>query len=738
MWAPCSLSDLLMPRILVFALLFAVPLAANDVAVSTPDGNAIWLLLEPPPGPGGDGYGEFAGDPGLPVPDLMGRTGSWPVLDLWRFDTAAARYSRVTQVAANGIYPFAVFELGGEPYLVAYQAGTGVPRTLVLRAKELAAPADAIPAAAVALASSDFADAAAVSPDGSRIVLRAFPATGAVLRVYRATDWKLEAESGADNWSRPVWIDNATLACIAHDGSVARVGLGVGGVKPTPNDNPAPVAGRLVKLDLAASGLAQTELLKGDFPPETFTRALSRDIWTRDLIVARKDGDRIVVEQRGARPGAVPVEIARFEHFRGIAMGGGVVRCAGVSNGGLEIATLRRWGTITLPALPGARPVIQRLPVGNQRAVSRDPVEVISPSGLGGLIDLRRGMIGLLEPVANPDYVAPGQPLCLHTLSVPWSNGCDSMRNTRNLARVSGLVKRFAELDALYPRGIPSTLLAFEMTINLPEVKEKKGSYVELYHGDGRAGNGRIRTEDNLSGDWVVNSIDGGGSLNTDNVYTWADIKAGTLDKKTAVRAGKLYDDLATQLEVRKLLMLGGIARSPDAGGLRFLGHGTRLDIASGLTLRVWRFEKLGRALPDGGRERVELSFVAELPAAKRGSWACPHGLIHANMTFAVANQSDSKRTSVSFSPATFVSLPNLTNPSWPALILPREYRIHDRDKDGKFVERFHARALAGETGHPAPMVDGGKLTPGYHVPSLSVPVQIPSRADKQFRELLR
>ncbi|MBX3474409.1 MAG: hypothetical protein KF754_08500 [Planctomycetes bacterium] len=727
-----------MHRLLLLILLVAAPLAANDLAVSTPQGGAAWLLLEPPPGPAGEGLGARAGDPGLFAPDVLGRAAAGrPGLDLWRYDRDSARYTRITEIA--GAWAYAVFELRGQPHLLVNAPGRDVAPTLVVRADGLRVAGGAVPAGAVALASSEFADAPAVSPDGSRLALRAFrTATTAVLRVYDTTSWALLAESSVEPFSRPVWISNSSLCCLTSDTGIARVSMGDRGAIPRVNDNPPSRPGRLLRLDLEATSLKLTVLRQGEFPSETFTRALVWDAHDECLVFARSEGDRVSIEQMQPRADAAATQVALLDQFRGLASGGFVVRFAGVKDRVLQLGALVRWRTLYAPRPGGGLQYVGRLPFGPSRRVVMFAQPQASTSGLGGLIDLKRGMFGLIEPAANPDHAADGQPICLHTLRVP-PLGLDSMANPRNLARVSALVKRFAELDAHYPRGIPSTLLAFDMKISLQGADPKKGTYVELYHGDGRGGKGRIRTEDNLSGDWLMNSIDGGGDATTDWHYACANIKGGSVEKQSPARAGKVYDDLVTQLEARKLLLLSGVAGAPERGGLVYLGRGTHTDLGTGVEMRVWRYLKQGRLLADGRREAVELRFVADLPQGSRGTWKFPHGLLHARMVFAMANGRDAAQTDLSFSPDAFVELPNLTDPGKPNLLLPAEFRIHEWDEaTRKPIERLHAKAKTGEFTHPAELVEGGRLKPGYFVPTLSVPVILRAAADRQFQQLQR
>lgn len=728
-----------MNRTLLLLLLLAAPLAANDIAVSTDDGDA-WLLLEPPAAAAGAGLSDYAGDPGLAAPDVLGRrAGARPALDLWRYERNTGRYTRVTEVSGGFLY--AVFEAGGKPYVLLNRSGPGVAPTTILRADGLKFSGGVVPESHVALALTEFADAPAASPDGRHVALRVFRSgTTAVLRVYDTQTWKPVAESAVEAWSRPVWLGNARLACLTSDAGIARVSQGEGGQFPKVNDNPAPRAGKLFRLDLEAGGLKATQLFAAEFPPETFTRALVYDPWGKGLVVARKAGEQVIVEQRPPEPDAVPVEITRFDHFRGLTSGGFLIRCAGVRDKRMEVVVLERFTTIEVPAWPqdGMR-VIARLPFGDGRTVHTFEAPALSASGLGGLIDLRRGLFAVLEPVANPDYAAQDQPLCLHTLYVPGLRGCDSMRNPHNLARLSGLVRRFAQLDAHYPRGIPSTLLAFDMKIALKGADPKKGTYIELYHGDGRGGKGRIRTEDNLGGNWLMNSIDGGGEPASDWHYISDNIQQGQVNKQAPARAGKVYEDMVTQLEARKLLLLSGVGKAADQGGLVFLGRGTHTDLGTGVEMRVWRYLKQGRTLADGQRETVVLKFVADLPQGARGTWQHPHGLLHTRLVFAMANGQNAAQTDLSFAPDQFVELPNLTDASKPNLLLPAEFRIHEWDEaTRKPIERLHAKAKTGEFTHPTELVEGGRLKPGYFVPTLSVPVILRAAADRQFQQLQR
>src|SRR5690606_2709654 len=120
--------------------------------------------------------------------------------------------------------------------------------------------------------------------------------------------------------------------------------------------------------------------------------------------------------------------------------------------------------------------------------------------------DFGRDAIALLEPVVNPEHERDGAQLLRHTLVVPVWPGCDSLRNPRVLQRLSKLVSRFTEIGS-----VRTSQLVFDIEIEANQGQNKKsGRYIELYGSSGRGGQGRIRTEDNLGGDWIVQAIDGG------------------------------------------------------------------------------------------------------------------------------------------------------------------------------------------------------------------------------------
>src|SRR5690606_34263796 len=144
---------------------------------------------------------------------------------------------------------------------------------------------------------------------------------------------------------------------------------------------------------------------------------------------ARQEGDAVVVEIREPRAGGASRTIATFERFRGMSVSLRAVRCMGVRvvDGvpTLVSAVQQRWGQVQIgrAALP--------MPVGREQRVYEFAGRSLSADPHGGMIDLGRGLFGLLEPVANPGYV-PGhlqwhsQPMLRHALLVPRWPGCDS------------------------------------------------------------------------------------------------------------------------------------------------------------------------------------------------------------------------------------------------------------------------------------------------------------------------
>jgi len=754
--------------LLILLVLATAPVCANDIAVSAPDGLSGWLLLE---GPLGAATSEFAADPGMPAPDAMGwphvpgkaADGTYPQTELWFMD-AQGRYSQATHFldTATGSYRrtlYSVFTLEGKPLVLhfdPFKKFGGV--TQVLRVGDDAPRAGGIlPAPAIVLNAADFLDAPVASPDGRHVAFRAFSFVDkrhvVTLRVYSTADWKLVAESAPRPFARPVWIDSKSLAVIAWEGESLPQATQRDGsltvIRLLESHTPRP--GKLVRAELDGSGLPLTTLLDGAFPPDQYTRTVATDPFGLGLIVARADGNEIVAEQREPKPDGKARALGRYEVWRGCSVGLWEVRCAGVrkvdGSRSFVLTRLERWNEV---ALPGALP--RQIPGNAFTRIEDVPFRHISLDGHGGMISLGRGVAGMLEPLVNPDFDAAkpdAVQLLRHSLLIFGWRGCDTMRNPRVLQRVSKLVRRFVELGS-----VRTTLLAFDIKIAANAGKnEKSGRYIELYSAAGRKGSGAIRIEDNLSGSWLVQSIEGGGAPARDDYYSWAGEAPRAppkMDSKKAVDAGKAYDDMVTQLEARKLLMLGGVEADWRDGGLIYLGRASYRDPASGATWRTWVYEKYGRVLDeqkyqaaeaalkaaqDAGqdtwarlrelknlRERIEIRFVADLPIGSAGDWQFPHAIAQVKMRFALSNQQQAAVTELTFEPDKWVALPNLNDlgnkkPSRMDLLLPRVFRIYGRDEKGKLVEELKATAVDKGFDHPDSLVKGAKLTPGYDVP---------------------
>ena len=756
---------------LIVALL-CVPALANDIAVAAPDGKSGWFLLEEPLGPGGNGLSDYAGDPGLPAPDALGWPhsadakvdGSYPTTELWEFSGGADRpegvWKRSTSFLEhqeNGAYRrtlYAVFLIEGVPHVLHYDPYQKLGGyTQVLRVDEGSATKSAsndelvgrLKHAAL-LNSKDFLDAPEVSPDGKHIAFR----TAAYVdkkfsyrvRVFSTADWKLVAELNTGPTSRFTWAENDTLAYITWEGDTppkAPQAEKVMSWYVRLHDSHAPKKGALKLAKLADGKLTESELLTGEFPPDHYTRTLQAT--SKGLLIARKHEEGVVVELHPTAGGAV-TPVAEFETFRGCAIKESGVIVAGIRT----VDRSKTFVWIDVPFAEGAEPAERML-----RQVSTD--------GHGGLIDLGYGITGIVEAVVNPEYdhaSNKGQ-LLRHTLAVlDWY--CDSMRNPRVIRHLSKMVKRFDDIG-----DIRSTLLVFDIEIAANGGKnEKKGRYVELYGSSGRKGKGRIRTEDNLGGQWIVQAIDGGGETENDEYYDCVGV-GGAMRERPAKNVGKAYDDLVTQLEARKLLMLTDVDRSPENGGLMFLHRGSFRDPNSGAHWRTWVFRKYGRVLDTAKeaklkdqlaqlredrkkedadfktideaiattelalarltRELLTIHFVADLPNGSAGDWKFPHALAKVEMRFALSNQQNAAVTNLYFEPDKWVALPNVTDlknkkKDSPDLLLPKVFRIFGFP-NGKPVQEL--KAVAVDPGkpvkHPEQLVRGGELQPGYEIP---------------------
>lgn len=762
---------------LIVALL-CTPAFANDIAVAAPDGNSGWFLLENPVPAEGAGLSRFASDPGLPAPDALRwphtkdkplGDSSYPLTELWKYtDDMPGTWKRATRLLDHqaGSYRrtlHAVFLLNGTPHVLHYDPLTslGGGYSQLIRVGDDAAEQTADSKALLAKlkkavvlnsARGEIFDTPEPSPDGKHLALRFSKKIDGVwrplVRIYETESWTLAAEHMAGPTSRFAWVDNQTLAYIAWDGDTQPAAPQADQVtewRVRLFESHAPRNGVLKTAVLKDDQLVETDILDGEFPPDQYTRTLLADPDGLGLIVARKDGEAIVVELREPKPDGKATQVGTFILFRGCAVTPDGVIAAGVHKE-KSSSVFRK---IDLPRGEDAEPTII-----DARHLSTD--------GHGGLIDLGHGVTGILEAIVNPAYdheTKRGQGQVLrHVLAVPRWPSCDSLRNPRVIQQVSKMVRRFAEIG-----DVRSTLLVFDIEIAAEKGKhEKNGRYVELYGSGGRKGQGRIRTEDNLGGNWIVQAVDGGGDKDTDDYYDCVG-KDGQMRKRSANNAGKVYDDLITQLEARKLLTLTEVDKNAENGGLIFIRRDSIRDPASGATWRTWMFVKYGRVLDprkqvalrkaidklredrakEGAdlaaidtelaakelelanlpRERLVLHFVAELPHGSAGHWSYPHALAQVEMRFAMSNQREAAVTNLNFEPDSWIALPNVTDlllkqDGGPDLLLPKVFRIYEFQK-GKPVERLKAVAKVGREGikHPEQFVKGGKLYPGYDVP---------------------
>lgn len=759
-----------------FLLLLATlcgALSAGDIGVAAPDGMGGWVLLEDPFGESGTGLSEHAGDPGLPVPDALGwphaggdADGHYPTTELWFYDAIARDWRRATHVLGKGDETrrgyrrtlHEPFTIDGAPYVLHFDPYQGLGGyTQVVKVDDTLADAGGmLPGSAIVLNSKQFLDAPAVSPDGRHVALRAYArgenGFNITLRVYATADWTMVAESDVQTFGRPVWVDDSTLASVSFDADALpdtpqRDAGSRFFVKVRESHDPRP--GRLLTLEINDGKLENTVILDGAFPPDNYTRSVGRDPFGPGLVVARKQGDSVVVELREPAPDGEVETVAEYESFRGFSVSADVVRAMGVVKENVESVLY-----------------VHELLRDDERELREVPLRHFSVAGHGGLVDFGHGVSAMIEPVVNPDF-APGADkptqMLRHTLNVISWPGCDTMRNPRALAYLSKLVRRFDDVGT-----IRSSLLVFDLDIT-SGANDKSGRYIELYGASGRGGKGRLRMEDNLGGSWLVQAIDGNGTKEGDTYYAENDVRNPANDGtpmagKPAINAGKVYDDLVTQLETRKLLMLNGVEKSVGSGGLRYLGRRSYRDPASGVTWRTWVYEKFGRildpekqqqlkeqlseargrldkaegedkerltqevaaleqALATQPRERIEIRFVADLPVGSAGDWKFPHAIANVKMRFAVAGARNAAVTDLAFDPTKWVSLPNLTDlksdkkTRRPDLLLPGLFRIYQPDENGKPEKQLEARAVAEEFNHPVRLAKDGKLRAGYDVP---------------------
>lgn len=702
---------------------FASTLAADDVGVAL--GNKAWLLLSEPLGPGPEANKDLhphAGDPVFPAPN-WGGSGGYAPTELWQFDAATGKYSRLTQVVTNKANLdwvsgrrtlYAPFLIGGEPYALHYDAarlhdGSSICQALKASAARLNEGRRPL-LDGVVLASSEYLDAPAVSPDGLRIVFRAFAGKASTLRVFSTTDWKLVAESDARNWGRPVWTGATSLAAVAYNVAYGRV----------KEEDPQPLPGHLMDVQLRDT-MALSVLLEGDFPPDTYSRAVAFDAARGKLIVARQDArksprkdfpNEIVVE---LREGAKLVrELVRFDHYRGVVIDKTGVFIAGVRDRAVD-DDKKNDRRLLLAHLRAISPAPES---GEKDEVVVRPHYELSPDGRGGLQDLGDGIGAMIEPVLNPTAGKQGEPPLLHTLDVLNWVSCDTLRNPRAIQHLSAMARRFKEIDEFtftYGEGdkarlvrprLQSTLLGFDLDIKLDDkaIKNKKGRYLELFSNEGRKG-GRIRVEDNISGNWQIYTLTGDGTVAGDRVFgnTGED---GAM-KQTEAKDSGMYDKLLSQIDSRKLLMLVGLELSADNGGLTFAGRDTWRDPITGLLRRIWVFKRQG-----AGKDAATMGFVADAPY-RSDDMPNAHPLLVAAVAFAMAG--GGVQSSILAFDQSYIELPDLSpyKAKGPAMILPKVVRAFARNDKGGLDEQFSATLLK-EFEHPT--VPGGKARCGYNV----------------------
>jgi len=722
-------------RIPLFCLLvvFASLLAANEIGVAT--GDKAWFVLSDPPGESGEGLSEFAGDPGLPSPDWeVWPDGQWPATELWHYDANSRRFTQATDVLGAGEEGrvkfrrtlYAPFAVSGQVYVLhfdPYRQVLGNPGALCHVVKldpGLREAKGTLPQAAVLLKSDHFIDAPAVSPDGSHVVFRAAVNKSWVLRVYRVSDWSLVAESEAATWARPVWVSDSGLACIAHEGAE----------RPKfSSENPAPAKGTLRLLRLGEK-LTHTPLLEGVFPLDHYSRSLAYDFSRKVLVLARKEGESLVVESRPTEPGAGARELARVDHLRGIVVDGATVFIAGVRDQAADDAKKsdRRLVTIVV------RPRASRDESGEKDEFLAVARRELSTDGRGGLQDLGSGIGCYLEPVLNPLYADnQRQPSLLHTMFVLNWPGCDSMRNPRMLQLLSAQARRFKSIEdykrtagrRTFQDGIQSTLLAFDLDIKIndPAVKNKKARYLELYDGTAasRKGKGRIRVEDNIGGNWMVYSVHGDGKDGGDTVYDNTTVtEDGKLAATPAARSG-MYEKLLGQIESRRLLILMGLEKSSEAGGLVYEGRSVWRDPITGTERRIWNYRRKG----EGRQQSAQMGFIADAPYAS-AEMPNAHPLLVAAVVFGMG-QGNVNSSVLAFDYTSYVELPDLSGNGAPSMLLPKVIRAYQRNEKGEREEQFSATLLT-QFDHEVRHVRGGKIRCGFNV--------VGARQEKNFTDL--
>ena len=621
----------------IAASLCAAALTAGDIGIADADpATGGWLLLENPLGQGGEGHGEYSGDPGLPVLSWASYPGgNWPATELWRYDAKTFKYSQATHVlgGAEGDSErpnlrrtlYSPFLVGSQPYVIHYDYKDKEGQCRIIKVTpELANAGGKLPASAIVFTSKQFIDAPIVSPGGEYVLMRVFEGNEeSRLVVLGTSDWKQVAATEPDVFARPAWWSTTKFCAVRYQGVEKLPRAGSSATK-------GEVAGFELKKGEAGLVLAgPTKLASGLFPQDSRERQLVADP-ARGLIAYASFNAKGKLHLSCIVPGT-----KGFETFNPHAEPG---KLLSLDYNGKEITFAQAHDQSLTLSFIGERGVDRREAASELSGLGADGVTSVNVGssfavdsiwlanasthpwstiqGLGG------GVTVVLEAVANPAHeLQPKfEPEFLYSLVVPKWPGCDSMRNPRVLQRISPQVGRFKEIEEMSSLGITSTLLVFRLDVKAAadKIKNKKATFIELYDARGRGGNGRIRVHDDMSTNWLVNSIHGEGTEDTDHVYDCANLKNGVMTK-TAANASATYDDLVAQLEARKMLMLGGAANSWETGGMRFIGREVFEDAINGGKKRVYVYARRGRKIAEGRYERVILRFLADPPPkAKR------------------------------------------------------------------------------------------------------------------------
>ncbi|MEE9311836.1 MAG: hypothetical protein V3V10_05415, partial [Planctomycetota bacterium] len=191
-------------------LFLACPLFAQDIGLS--DKDSAWMLLQDPIGLSGDGFNEFAGDPGQPVLNpLSWPGGNWPTTELWHFEAKTGKFKQATDFLGGYIDEASkknwrrtltsVVRINDTPHVLHYDPFklSGHMSALLLVNEAAASAKGKVLEANIVFKSENFFDAPEVSPDGKRIVLRFWISTDSgyksELRMYTLPEFELIATS---------------------------------------------------------------------------------------------------------------------------------------------------------------------------------------------------------------------------------------------------------------------------------------------------------------------------------------------------------------------------------------------------------------------------------------------------------------------------------------------------------------------------------------------------------------